>query len=144
MVVLFDARVSVSLWLYWKHKPHCIVYFIFLIQKDYEDALIEIQNQLSKGISLNDLCSSFPTSSTKRVADNREQPRSAYSFKRKHNVEQWLQKHIAGPAKNTVTSSALMNLVDKYMGGDDVVSRKSYHAGNYEVVVSFFYFKSLV
>lgn len=136
-------------WVYdyhWRKKPRCIVYFICLIQQDYEDALIEVQNQIAKGISLNELHSSFSTSSTKRVVDNREQLKSGmtYSYKWKHNVDQWLQNHTTGPAKTTMTNSALMDLVDKSMGGDDVVSRRSYHVGNYEVVVSFFYLKSLL
>lgn len=106
-------------------------------KQDYEDALIEVQNQIAKGISLNELHSSFSTSSTKRVVDNREQLKSGmtYSYKWKHNVDQWLQNHTTGPAKTTMTNSALMDLVDKSMGGDDVVSRRSYHVGNYEVVV---------
>lgn len=74
------------------------------------------------------------------MVDNREQLRSgmSYPYKRKHNVEQWLQKHSTGSAKNaSMPNSALMDLVDKSMGGDDVVSRISYHVGNYEIVVSF-------
>lgn len=132
-------------WVYdyhWRNKPRCIVYFVCRIQQDYEDAFIEVQNQIAKGTSLNELHSSFSTSSTKRVVDNREQLRSGmtYSYKQKHNVDQWLQNHTAAPAKNTMPNSALMDLVDKSMWGDDVVSRRSYHVGNYEVVVSFFYF----
>ncbi|XP_008219224.1 PREDICTED: alpha-glucan water dikinase 2 isoform X1 [Prunus mume] len=107
-------------------------------KQDYEDALRDLQSQMSKGISLNELQCSFSSPSSKRMVDNREQLRSgmSYSYKRKHNVEQWLQKHSTGSAKNaSMPNSALMDLVDKSMGGDDVVSRISYHVGNYEIVV---------
>ncbi|KAL6297180.1 hypothetical protein ACE6H2_005322 [Prunus campanulata] len=107
-------------------------------KRDYEDALTDLQSQMSKGISLNELQCSFSNSSSKRMVDNREQLRSgmSYSYKRKHNVEQWLQKHSTGSAKNaSMPNSALMELVDKSMGGDDVVSWISYHVGNYEIVV---------
>ncbi|XP_030934954.1 alpha-glucan water dikinase 2 isoform X1 [Quercus lobata] len=106
-------------------------------KKDYDDALREFQSQLSKGLSLNELQSSYLTAgaSTRFTTNNREEFRSRipYSYRTRHNVEQWLQKHSEGHMR--VQSSALLNLIEKSMGGDIVVSRQSYHVGNYEIVV---------
>lgn len=81
------------------------------------------------------------------MVDNGEKLRSGmpYSYKRKHNVEQWLQKHSTAPAKNAnMPNSALMDLVEKSMGGDNVVSRITYQIGNYDIVVSFLLFQPLI
>jgi alpha-glucan,water dikinase len=110
---------------------------VLLMQKDSDDALRELQSQLSKGLSLNELQSSYLTASTRFTTNDREEFRSRipYSYRRRHNVEQWLQKHSEGHTR--VLSSALLDLVEKTMGGDIVVSRKSYHVGNHEIAVSF-------
>lgn len=109
------------------------------MQKDYDDALRELQSQLSKGLSLNELQSSYLTAgaSTRFTTNDREEFRSCipYSCRRRHNVEQWLQKHSEGHVR--VQSSALLDLIEKSMGGDIVVSWQSYHVGNYEIAVSF-------
>lgn len=104
-------------------------------KKDSDDALRELQSQLSKGLSLNELQSSYLTASTRFTTNDREEFRSRipYSYRRRHNVEQWLQKHSEGHTR--VLSSALLDLVEKTMGGDIVVSRKSYHVGNHEIAV---------
>ncbi|CAN6584231.1 unnamed protein product [Malus baccata var. baccata] len=107
-------------------------------KEDYKDTLIGLQSQISKGISFNELQHSFSTSNPRRMVDNGEKLRSgmSYSYKRKHNVEQWLHKHSTAPAKNaSMPNSALMDLVEKSMGGDNVVSRITYQIGNYDIVV---------
>lgn len=115
-------------------------YLVILMQQDYDDALGELQIQLSKGLSLNELRSTYLSANTRSLATDREEIRShmPHSYQRRHNVDQWLQKHSAGHAKSTrLLSSSLLNLVEKSMGGDNVVSQQCYHVGNYEIVVSF-------
>ncbi|XP_042987360.1 alpha-glucan water dikinase 2 isoform X2 [Carya illinoinensis] len=107
-------------------------------KRDYDDALGELQIQLSKGLSLNELRSSYLTANTRSMATDREEIRShmPHSYQRRHNVDQWLQKHSEGHAKSTrLLSSSLLNLVEKSMGGDKVLSQQCYHVGNYEIVV---------
>ncbi|XP_027354124.1 alpha-glucan water dikinase 2 isoform X2 [Abrus precatorius] len=105
-------------------------------KQDYDDALRELQNHLSKGITLNESWNSHATGGIKPVSNNRDQLRSGmrYSYHRKYNVEDWLQKHSEGD-KGTVSTSALINLVEKFIGGTNVMSRKIYHVHNYEIVV---------
>lgn len=105
------------------------------MQEDYDNALMERQRHLSNGMSLNELQSSL-YSSNGTVAKNKGQleSRMQHSYKRRHNVEQWLHRP---KATTCVTSSALMDLVEKSMGGGDVVLRQTYRAGNCEVVVGF-------
>lgn len=109
------------------------------MQKDYDDALRELQSQLSKGLSLNEQQSSYLTAGAnpRFTTNDREEFRSRipYPYRRRHNVEQWLQKHSEGHVR--VRSSALLDLIEKSMGGDIVVSRQSYQVGNYEIAVSF-------
>ncbi|KAF2323959.1 hypothetical protein GH714_004747 [Hevea brasiliensis] len=107
-------------------------------KRDYDDAVRELQSQLAKGISLNELQSSCMSTSTKTLTDNRGQSRCALppSYRRRHDVDQWLHKHSVGHAKSTnMPFSALMDLVERTNGGDKVISRQSYHVGNYEIVV---------
>ncbi|KAJ9187005.1 hypothetical protein P3X46_002505 [Hevea brasiliensis] len=106
-------------------------------KRDYDDAVRELQSQLAKGISLNELQSSCMSTSTKTLTDNRGHSRCALppSYRRRHDVDQWLHKHSVGHAKSTnMPFSALMDLVERTNGGDKVISRQSYHVGNYEIV----------
>lgn len=105
------------------------------MQEDYDNALTELQRHLSNGMSLNELQSSL-YSGNGTVAENKEQLKSRmqHSYKRRRNVEQWLHRQ---KASTCVTSSALMDLVEKSMGGGDVVLRQTYRVGNCEVVVGF-------
>ncbi|KAJ7965879.1 Alpha-glucan water dikinase 2 [Quillaja saponaria] len=110
------------------------------IGKDYDNALRELQDQLSKGISLNELQTSHLTARTKSVIENREQARTStpFSYQRRHNVEEWLQKNSEGHARRTnLPSSALMDLLEKSVGRVDVTSKQSYHLRNYDIVVRF-------
>lgn len=97
------------------------------MQQDFDNALGELQIQLSKGLSLNGLWSGYLTANTGSMATNREEIRShmPHSYQRRQNVDQRLQKYSEGHAKSTMLlSSSLLNLVEKSMGGDNVVSQQ--------------------
>ncbi|TXG52640.1 hypothetical protein EZV62_021809 [Acer yangbiense] len=107
-------------------------------QQDYNDALRELQSQLSNGISLKELQSSHITTSTTSVPNNREKLQYGVpSFHcRRHDVQKWLQKRSKTHSKcTTLPSSTLVDLVENFVGGDNVISRQSYHIGNHEIVV---------
>ncbi|KAJ0085761.1 hypothetical protein Patl1_08693 [Pistacia atlantica] len=107
------------------------------MQQDFNDALRELQCQLLKGISFNELQSSCMTTCTKTVSDSREQFRYEVppSSCRRLDVEKWLQKHSDGHAKSSTKSSTFADLVEKSVGGDNVISQENYLCGNYEIVV---------
>ncbi|KAG8654882.1 hypothetical protein MANES_05G189000v8 [Manihot esculenta] len=107
-------------------------------KQDYDAAVRELQNQLTKGISLNELQNSCISERTKTVTDNKGQSRFAVprSYFQRHDVDQWLHKHSLGHAKSTnMTFPTLMDLVEGTTGGDKVISRQTHHVGNYEIVV---------
>ncbi|KAA8528379.1 hypothetical protein F0562_035734 [Nyssa sinensis] len=107
-------------------------------KQDFDDALRELQSLLSKGISLDELQSSSQTARTNMMAIKREQSSSQtpYSYSRRHDVGQWLQKCSKGHAKDTTLPlTALMDNMEKYMGGDNVILQQSHHVGNYDIVV---------
>lgn len=127
--------------LFWRNFLIWYLYFSSscnLLQKDHNDALKELQLQLSNGISLKDLQSSHMTDSTKPVFKNKEQIRygvPSYPCRR-HDVEKWLQKNYKGHVKTTtLPSSSFVALVENSLGADNVISRQSYHMGH-EIVVS--------
>ncbi|CAJ1974045.1 unnamed protein product, partial [Sphenostylis stenocarpa] len=105
-------------------------------KQHYDNALTELPNHLSKGIILNKSWNSYPTGGIKPVNDNRDKLRSCmqYSYLRKYNIEDWLQKHSEGNAKGTTSTAAV---VENFIGGTYAMSRRIYHVHNYEIVVSF-------
>lgn len=123
------------------------------MQQDYEDALRELQNQLSRGISLDELQSSLLGATNTRDANNkerkpadiRERPtfvNSPFSFShhKRHDVGRWLVKRTEGQQNGAwLPSSSLLNLVEKTMGGNDVTFRQAFHVGNNEIVVNLLY-----
>ncbi|XVE60631.1 hypothetical protein DITRI_Ditri05aG0143200 [Diplodiscus trichospermus] len=108
-------------------------------KQDYVDALKELQDKLSKGISLNELQCSYINASTKTKAQNYKETSSCgtpSSYHRRHDVEKWLQRQSKGPENKTgQSSSTLMDLVEKSVGGNNVVSQQNYFTGIYEIVV---------
>ncbi|MBA0595641.1 hypothetical protein Gorai_012504 [Gossypium raimondii] len=109
-------------------------------KQDYADALTELQNQLRKGISLNELQSSYMNARTKIKAQDDVQPSrpvTPSSYLRRHDVEKWLQRQSKGPneTKAGQSSLALMDLVEKSAGGNNAVSKQNYIVGIYEIVV---------
>lgn len=118
------------------------------MQQDYEDALRELQNQLSRGISLDGLRSSLLGATNTRNADNKEREPAAikerptfvnspFSFghHKRHDVGRWLVKRSEGQQNG----ASLLNLVEKTMGGNDVAFRQAFHVGNNEIVVNLSY-----
>ena len=108
------------------------------MQHDHDNALRELQSLLSKGISLHELQTSVQSTNNTMVAINKElgsQP--PHLFGRRHDVGQWLYKYSKEHTRNNYSpSSALMDAVEKYMGGDSVIHRQSYRFGNYEIMVN--------
>ncbi|KAI9097467.1 hypothetical protein K1719_025238 [Acacia pycnantha] len=94
-----------------------------LHKQGHNNTLREILNHLSKGISLN---------------GDGDQVRGGmqFSYKRKYNVEEWLQKHSGEhPKRSHKSSSALVDLTERFMGGTDLISLQRYFDHNYEIVV---------
>lgn len=117
------------------------------MQQNYDDALRELQNLLSKGISLNELQGGFCTASNAMVVSNKEKQGSQtpHSFHRRHNVGKWLHKYSKEDAKkSTSTLSALIDVVEKSMGRDSVILRQNYHVGNFEIMVGCYAFFSFL
>ncbi|KAK2659966.1 hypothetical protein Ddye_006499 [Dipteronia dyeriana] len=107
-------------------------------QQGYNDALRELQSQLSNGISVKELQSSHIPTSTTSVPYNRDKLQYGVpSFHcRRHDVQKWLQKLCKAHSKRTtLPSSTLVDLVENFVGGDNVISQQSYHIGNHEIVV---------
>ncbi|XXG55807.1 hypothetical protein AAC387_Pa03g3394 [Persea americana] len=118
-------------------------------KQDYEDALRELQNQLSRGISLDELQSSLLGATNTRNANNKEREpadikerptfvNSSFSFShhKRHDVGRWLVKRSEGQQNGaSFPSSSLLNLVEKTMGGNDVTFRQAFHVGNNEIVI---------
>ncbi|KAF8404738.1 hypothetical protein HHK36_009627 [Tetracentron sinense] len=111
------------------------------MKQDYEDALRELQSQLSKGISLDELQNTSQAASAKKTADNKKRhilvnsPTSSI-YHRRLDVSQWLHKPFKGHAKGSgLRESALLDLVEKSMGGDNVILRQNFHVGDHEIAV---------
>ncbi|KAJ4963695.1 hypothetical protein NE237_023634 [Protea cynaroides] len=110
-------------------------------KQDYEDALRELQRELSKGISLDELRNGIQGTSTKRISDDRAQsellnsPTASINL-RKRDVGQWLHMYSEIQIKGThLPVSVLLDLVEKYKGGDNVILRQIFHVGDNEIVV---------
>lgn len=91
---------------------------------------------------MNELQSSYMNARTKIKAQGDVQPSrpvTPSSYLRRHDVEKWLQRQSKGPneTKAGQSSLALMDLVEKSVGGNNVVSKQNYIVGIYEIVVSF-------
>lgn len=109
------------------------------MQQDHDVALRELQSLSAKGISLDELQNSRQIAGTNRPALSREHLSSQkpYSCRRRHDIEQWTNKYTKGHMKNTnLPSSALLDRVEKSIGGDDVILQQTYNVGSYEIVVS--------
>ncbi|KAH1125071.1 hypothetical protein GYH30_014609 [Glycine max] len=104
------------------------------LAQNYDIALRELPSHLPKGITLTKSRNSYLTGRIKPVNDNRDQLRSGmhYSYLRKYNTEDWLQKHSEGHAKGAISTAAL---IENFIGGTDVLSKQIYHVHNYEIMV---------
>ncbi|KAH1245176.1 hypothetical protein GLYMA_06G098200v4 [Glycine max] len=103
------------------------------LAQNYDIALRELPSHLPKGITLTKSRNSYLTGRIKPVNDNRDQLRSGmhYSYLRKYNIEDWLQKHSEGHAKGAISTAAL---IENFIGGTDVLSKQIYHVHNYEIM----------
>ncbi|KAI8548466.1 hypothetical protein RHMOL_Rhmol07G0275800 [Rhododendron molle] len=107
-------------------------------KQDHDIALRELQSLSAKGISLDELQNSRQIAGTNRPVLSREHLSSQkpYSCRRRHDIEQWTNKYTKGNTKNTnLPSSALLDRVEKSIGGDDVILQQTYNVGSYEIVV---------
>lgn len=109
-------------------------------KENFEVALRELQSQLSKGISLSELQSSFLSSGTRATANKTEvfivDTTTSPAYHKRHDVGQWLQQRSQGQAKTPNSlSSGLVDLVDKSIGGGDVAFQQIFRAGNHEIAV---------
>ncbi|XP_043712180.1 alpha-glucan water dikinase 2 isoform X2 [Telopea speciosissima] len=110
-------------------------------KQDSEDALRELHREFSRGISLDELRNGIQGTSTRRINDNRalserlNSPISSICQKRR-DVGQWLHKYSERQSKGThLPVSVLLDLVEKYKGGDNVILRQSFRVGDFEIVV---------
>ncbi|XP_042499826.1 alpha-glucan water dikinase 2-like [Macadamia integrifolia] len=107
-------------------------------KQDYEDALRELQKELSRGISLDELWNGVEGTSTRKINDTRvlsehhNSPTSSICQK-KRDVGQWLHKYSERQTKGT--HLPVLVLVEKYKRGDNVIMRQCFHVGDYEIVV---------
>nr|VDC75014.1 unnamed protein product [Brassica rapa] len=107
-------------------------------QMDYENAIRELQADLARGISIDDLQANSSIPVEKAVISEPKQTMNLHqpSHRRKHDVQKWLQKYAEPITKNaSVNSSAVAELLKKSVGQENVVSQKSFHIRNYEIAV---------
>ncbi|KAG1358766.1 putative Alpha-glucan water dikinase 2 [Cocos nucifera] len=111
---------------------------------DYDSAFEEIQRQLSKGLSLNEIRSSLCLKErpVKRAFDYKETPMASKDslssfYHERHDVCQWLtKKSLHNNESASFHPSTFLNLVEKTMGGGDNANlRQSYNLGSNELVV---------
>ncbi|KAF7817051.1 alpha-glucan water dikinase 2 isoform X1 [Senna tora] len=102
------------------------------------NTLKELVSRLAKGTSLNVSQSSYLTGSMKPVNGDRDPVKSVitYSYKGRYNVEEWLQKQSDGyPQRSNESTSALVDLIERFMGGTDILSWQRYCVHNHEILV---------
>ncbi|KAI3992894.1 hypothetical protein MKX01_034244 [Papaver californicum] len=110
-------------------------------KEDYDAAYRELQSQFSKGASLEELSNCSHPAPTKRSVDEKERPvvvsrAPTPNSHRRYDVGQWLHKNSNARAKgNNIPASPFMNLVEKCIGGDNVILRQKFQVGNHEIVI---------
>ncbi|XP_010439039.1 PREDICTED: alpha-glucan water dikinase 2-like [Camelina sativa] len=104
-------------------------------QIDYDNAIRELQAELARGISLDDLHANSTVPVEKEVTSEPNQSMNQ-SYRRKHDVQKWLQKYAEPINRNgSVQSSVLVELSKRSIGLENVVSQKIFHVRNYEITV---------
>lgn len=105
------------------------------LQIDYDNAIRELQAELARGISLDDLQANSTLTVEKAVTRGPNQTINQ-SYRQKHDVQKWLQKYAEPITRNgSAQSSALADLIKRSVGQENVVSQRSFHVRNYEIVV---------
>ncbi|XP_072989475.1 alpha-glucan water dikinase 2 isoform X1 [Typha latifolia] len=108
---------------------------------DFEAALKELQRELSRGLSLDEIRRSLKESQTKRISNDKMAPMPANTmspsvYHKRHDVSQWLTKRSTGNDKsNRFHPSALLSIVETTVGGENIHLRESFTIGNNELVV---------
>ncbi|EOA18356.1 hypothetical protein CARUB_v10006877mg [Capsella rubella] len=104
-------------------------------QIDYDNAIRELQSELARGISLDDLHANSTVPVEKEVNSEPHQTMNQL-YHRKHDVQKWLQKYAEPININgSVHSSVLAELSKRSIGEENVVSQKIFHVRNYEIMV---------
>lgn len=112
------------------------------LQEDYETALRELNDQLLRGMSMDEIRSSLKNQNVQTVSGFKElqMPGNtiiAAVYHKQYDVSQWLAKQSLGHMKGTpLCGSSLVNFVEKTLGADNVKMRQIYNIGNNELVVS--------
>ncbi|XP_065024417.1 alpha-glucan water dikinase 2-like isoform X5 [Musa acuminata AAA Group] len=110
-------------------------------EEDYETALRELNDQLLRGMSMDEIRSSLKNQNVQTVSGFKElqMPGNtiiAAVYHKQYDVSQWLSKQSLGHMKGTpLCRSSLVNLVEKTLGADNVKMRQIYNIGNNELVV---------
>ncbi|XP_064939087.1 alpha-glucan water dikinase 2-like isoform X6 [Musa acuminata AAA Group] len=110
-------------------------------EEDYETALRELNDQLLRGMSMDEIRSSLKNQNVQTVSGFKElqMPGNtiiAAVYHKQFDVSQWLSKQSLGHMKGTpLCGSSLVNLVEKTLGTDNVKMRQIYNIGNNELVV---------
>nr|XP_009417659.1 PREDICTED: alpha-glucan water dikinase 2 isoform X1 [Musa acuminata subsp. malaccensis]XP_018674023.1 PREDICTED: alpha-glucan water dikinase 2 isoform X1 [Musa acuminata subsp. malaccensis] len=110
-------------------------------EEDYETALRELNDQLLRGMSMDEIRSSLKNQNVQTVSGFKElqMPGNtiiAAVYHKQYDVSQWLSKQSLGHMKGTpLCGSSLVNLVEKTLGTDNVKMRQIYNIGNNELVV---------
>ncbi|ESQ54882.1 hypothetical protein EUTSA_v10024230mg [Eutrema salsugineum] len=113
-------------------------------QIDYDNAIRELQAELARGMSLDELQANSTLRVEKEVTSEPNQTMKLHppSHRRKHDVQKWLQKYAEPTTKTgSVKSSALVNLLKRSVGQENIVSERSFHIRNYEIAVLQIYVK---
>lgn len=115
--------------------PACVSLF----QIDYDIAVRELQAELARGMSLEELQANSTVTVEKAVTSEPNQKTNLHTpsyRRRRHDVQKWLQKYAEPITKTgSVKSSALADLLKRSVGEENVVSQRSFHIRNYEIAV---------
>lgn len=119
-------------------------------KEDFEYALKEVENQLSMGVTLDEIKRNLKVGTNKNFANSRKKEETAkcstinnsflsLNFKG-HNVSLWLNKLSKGCDEDfKVWSSSFLDLVEKTVGTADLKLRQTFNVGNKELVVCIFF-----
>ncbi|WOL20108.1 alpha-glucan water dikinase 2 isoform X2 [Canna indica] len=108
-------------------------------KEDYEAAFSELNNQLLRGMSIDEIRSSLKNhnihTSTKEVQSSKNAMISSVHHRR-YDISQWLTKQSLGHMRaSPFCGSALETLIARTLGADNIKTRQLYTIGNTELVV---------
>lgn len=110
------------------------------MQEDYEAALKELNEQLLRGMSIDEIRPSLKNHDIKITSNAQEIQRhgnNIVSYHKKYDVSQWLTKKPSGHMKEvSFYRSSVEALIEKTFGAANIIMRQLYNIGNDELVVS--------